>query len=312
MAMLVAHFMLESSHMFKHDAAVIHDALVRHWRLPEPVHLADSLKAGVTADVWLVTDAHGDRYVAKFIYDTQPGAEVGLRVAEQVEANGDLNTGAPIRTHDGALTVMLPSVPGEYHPLAQLRYVAGPTAVLTAEEQAHLLVKVQAALATIHLPTLGSVIDYLSDDSIDIAYADKLRPILHDCVNDVLSIDELSWSTCYGDNPEAIRTEHGVALVDWGFVTHAPLLWDVAQWMRNLATDEERQTYLAVYRAETSLPQHEFAHLKTLMRLCVAHELRFRAFRLLHADHYADASEQADAVASLARRFGVVLPNSRL
>lgn len=65
----------------------------------------------MTADVSLVTDSRGHRYVAKFIYDSQPGAEAGLRVAEQVEANSDLTAGAPLRTPDGDLTVMLPSVP---------------------------------------------------------------------------------------------------------------------------------------------------------------------------------------------------------
>ena len=128
--------------MFKQDAAVIHAALVRHWHLPEPVQLSDCLESGVTADVWLVTDSHGDRYVAKFIYDNQAGAETGLQVAEQVDANNDLTAGAPVRTHDGELTVMLPSVPGEKHPLALLRYVAGTPAVLSPEERAELLVDV--------------------------------------------------------------------------------------------------------------------------------------------------------------------------
>lgn len=92
---------------------------------------------------------------------------------------------------------------------------------------------------------------------------------------------------------------------------HAPLLWDVAQWMRYLDREEDRQTYLSVYRAKTSLPQTELAHLGKLTRLCYAHELRFRAFRVLHADHYASSRERdAEAVASLALRLGVHLSNS--
>ncbi len=294
--------------MFKQDAAVIHDALVRYWNLPEPVHLSDCLQAGATADVWLVTDLRGDRYVAKFIYDSQAGAEAGLRVAEQVEANTDLTAGAPRRTHGGGLTVMLPSVPGEKHPLALLRYVAGIPAGLSPEECAELLVDLQTALAKIHIPTAHKVFDYLSDDSIDIAYADQIRPIVHECVDQVLATEGLTWGTCYGDGPEAIRTEHGLGLIDWGGVLHGPLLWDVAQWMRYLDHEGDRQRYLLAYRAKTSLPPRELTHLGNLTRLCNAHELRFRAFRVHHADHYADSREQdAEAVASLALSFGVQL-----
>lgn len=297
--------------MFRQDAAVIHDALVHHWNLPEPVRLSDSLQGGVTADVWLVTDSHGEQYVAKFIYDSQSGAEAGLRTAEQVEANSALIAGAPLRTHDGGLTVMLPSVPGEKHPLALLRYVAGTPAVLSPEERAELLVDVQAALAKAHVPTAHKVLDYLSDDSIDIAYADQIRPILHECVDQVLTTEDLTWGTCYGDGPEAIRTETGIGIVDWGGVLHGPLLWDVAQWMRYVAHEEDRDRYLAAYRAKTALPAGELTHLGKLTRLCNAHELRFRAFRVLHADHYADSRRQdAEAVASLALSFGVRLLSS--
>jgi Ser/Thr protein kinase RdoA (MazF antagonist) len=297
--------------MFKQDAGVIHDALVRHWKLPEPLDLSDSLQGGVTADVWLVTDSDGNRYVAKFIYDSQARAEAGLRVAEQVEANSDLTAGAPRRTHAGELTVMLPSVPDEKHPLALLNYVAGTPATLGPEECADLLVDVQAAVAKTHVPTTHNVFDYLGDDSIDIAYADQIRPVLHECVDQVLTTEGLTWGTCYGDGPEAIRTEHGIGLVDWGGVLHGPLLWDVAQWMRYIVREEDRQRYLSAYRARTSLPPDELTHLGKFTRLCQAHELRFRAFRVLHADHYSDSREKdAEAVASLALSLGVQLSDS--
>lgn len=294
--------------MFKQDVDVVHDAIVRHWNLSEPVHLSDSLRGGVTADVWLVTDRHGDRYVAKFIYDSRATAEAGIRIAEQVEANSDLTAGAPIRTRAGELTVMLPSVPGEHHPLALLRHVAGTPAVLSPEERAELLVEVQSALAKTRVPKVHKVIDYLRDDSIDIAYADQIRPILHECVDQVLKTESLTWGTCYGDGPEAIRTAHGLGLVDWGGVLHAPLLWDVAQWMNGIRADDDRQRYISTYRAKTPLPQDELTHLDKLVRLRDAHELRFRAFRVLHADHYTTSAEQdADATVALALKFGVNL-----
>lgn len=294
--------------MFKQDVEVVRDAIVRHWNLPGPVQLSDSLRGGVTADVWLVTDGHGDRYVAKFIYDSRSTAEAGIRIAEQVEANSDLTAGAPIRTAAGELTVMLPSVPGEHHPLALLRHVTGTPAVLSPAERADLLVQAQAALAKTRVPKVHQVIDYLSDDSIDIAYAAQIRPILHECVHRVLNTDSLTWGTCYGDGPEAIRTEHGIGLVDWGGVLHAPLLWDVAQWLNGIRADDDRQRYIDTYRAKTSLPLDELTHLDNLVRLRDAHELRFRAFRVLHADHYTTSADRdANAVIALALNFGVNL-----
>jgi hypothetical protein len=125
------------------------------------------------------------------------------------------------------------------------------------------------------------------------------------------SIEGLTWGTCYGDGPEAIRTEHGIGLVDWGGVLHGPLLWDVAQWMRYIVHEEDRQRYLSAYRARTSLPRDELTHLGKFTRLCHAHELRFKAFRVLHADHDADSRENdAEAMVSLALSLGVQLSDS--
>jgi hypothetical protein len=74
---------------------------------------------------------------------------------------------------------------------------------------------------------------------------------------------------------------------------------------------EDRQRYLSAYRARTSLPPDELTHLGKFTRLCTAHELRFRAFRVLYADHYSDSRvKDAEAVASLALSLGVQLSDS--
>src|SRR5882757_2521497 len=125
--------------MFKQDATIIADAITEHWNLPSPLALTDGLTRGVTADVWLVEDGAGTRYVAKFAYDSQTYFETGLSIAEHVECHTGLVTGRPIRSRAGNLTVMLPSVPGEQHPLALLSYVAGTHTQLEPDAAAALL-----------------------------------------------------------------------------------------------------------------------------------------------------------------------------
>ena len=91
--------------MFTQDATIIAGAITEYWNLPDPVTLTDSLERGVTADVWLVEDGDGTRYVAKFAYESQAYVETGLAIAEHVENTTGLVTGRPIRNRSDNLTV---------------------------------------------------------------------------------------------------------------------------------------------------------------------------------------------------------------
>ena len=204
-----ADVLYRESAVFRQDAAVVAGAITDHWKLPQPVRVSESLPRGVTADIWLVTDGRGDRYVAKFVYDTQAVAEAGLRAAEFVEQHSRLRTGAPVRTHGGELTVMLPSTPGEQHPLALLRFVAGTAGSLAPEEAAGLLVQVQDALRGVRVPAVHAVFEYLTDDSIEIAYADRIRPVLHDAVKQVLDTPDLTWVRATGTGPKRFAPRAG-------------------------------------------------------------------------------------------------------
>src|SRR5579875_1873728 len=184
----------EMSHvMFKQETEIIATALREHWNLPQPLTLTDSLTAGVTADIWLVEDGAGTRYVAKFTYDSQSYFEAGLSIAEHVESTTGLLSGRPVRTRAGDLTVMLPSVPGEQHPLALLTYIAGTPTRLAPAVAADLLAVVHSALRDVDAAITHDPIGYLTDDSVDIAYADVLRPALHNAATDVLTCRDLTW-----------------------------------------------------------------------------------------------------------------------
>ena len=279
--------------MFKQDAKIIADAIAEHWGLPGPLTLTDSLTRGVTADVWLVEDSAGSQYVAKFAYDSQTSFEAGLRIAEHVEHRTGMLTGRPIHDRTGRLTVMLPSVPGQEHPLALLSYVAGTAIQLEPEAAAGLLARVHIGLLDTDPTTANDPIGYLTDESIAIAHVDAIRPVLRNVTNDVLDCTDLTWGTCYGDDAEAVLTPSGeIGLVDWNGVLHAPLLWDVAEWAAGYTNRHDQQMFVAACEDLRFINRAEFVYLDRLTRLRDAHALRFRAYRVLHADHYSDTRHQ--------------------
>lgn len=299
--------------MFKQDASVVATAIRDHWGHPDPIVLDDSLVPGVSADVWLATTGDGRRYVAKFVYGGRAEVEAGLAVAEQVARRTGLLTGTPCRTRAGELTVMLPSVPGQRHPLALLEYVDGrpatPGGDLTPERAAALLARVHQVVRTLDTQVPDGVLAYLADESVAIAYEEQLRPVIRRALARVQAIDELSWGTCYGDGPEAIELTDGrLALVDWGGVVNAPVLWDVACWAHGFAAGRERDRFVEHYLAAGPLPATELTHLDRFLELRDVQQLRFRAHRVLHADHYTTTAA-ADAVelTRLAAGFGVAL-----
>lgn len=295
--------------MFKQDVKIIADALTEHWDLPGPLILTDSLIRGVTADVWLVEDGAGTRYVAKFAYESQTYFETGLSIAEHVECTTGLTTGRPVRARAGNLTVMLPSVPGQKHPLALLTHIAGTPIQLAPDAAADLLARVHSGLRDVDPAPTSDVFGYLTNDSIAIAHGDVIRPVLHKATADVLACPDLTWGACYGDGPEPIRTPTGaIALVDWGAVLHAPLLWDVAEWAETYGDSRERHAFVIECQRLDFINAAEFAYLDRLTRLRDARALRYRAHRVLHADHYNETRlRDAQAVEQLMARFDIQL-----
>lgn len=294
--------------MFKQDVNIIANAIDLHWDLPDPVTLTDSLTRGVTADVWLVEDGSGSRYVAKFAYAGQAEFEAGLQIAEHIERRTGLLTGCPKRNRTGRLSVMLPSVPGEQHPLALLTYVDGTDVEVDPSAAAALLAHIHSGLIDTDPATVHAVFDYLTDDSFDISHADVIRPVLHKVANDVLGRHDLTWGTCYGDAPEAIRTPTGeVCLIDWNGVLHAPLLWDVAEWAATYADPLDQQAFVAACVNLQFINPAEFEHVERLTRLRDARRLRHRAWRLVQAHLRDTRQEDAEEFHRLAARLDVHL-----
>lgn len=291
------------------DPAVVRRALLRSWRLPEPVVVETLDGRGVTADVFEVTDGVGARYVAKLIYDTQPVAEAGLAVAEIVRDRTGIDTAAPIRTTTGAVTVMVPSVADLTHPLTLLPFVSGPR--LTPDERpaetGRLLAGLHRAMADLGPIAPDGVIGYLLGDSVDPG-SGQIASAVRATVTDVTARSDLTWGACYGDGPELVDTGAGLALIDWGAVARAPLLWDVSCWS---SACREPAVFLDAYVGAGGLSPRELTLLPLMERLRAAQQLKFRNYRVTHADLYdetvvADRAALQDAV----RAFGIELTES--
>jgi hypothetical protein len=281
-------------------------AISRHWPVV-PVRL-EGLAPGATSQVWLV-HADGHRFVAKLCFDTQAAFDSGLVAADHVQRSTGIATGAPVRSADDDLSVLIPTFPGQAHPLALLTHVAGTAVELGAIEAADLLCAVHQALRSLPAMVGHDPLLYLTDSSVDYAYRETIQPALRAMVTDLRAAD-LIWGTCYGDGPETVRQATGeVALLDWGGVLAGPILWDVAEWKQSRDSDF-REAFLARLIDVGFVRDSEMALLPLVSRVRAARELRFRAHRLLRSDHYGTADTDGPRIAELAAELGIHLKDT--
>lgn len=296
---------------FKQDPERVRHALSEHWRLPEPLGLGETLRRGVSADIWEVHDGQGRRWVAKLAYEDQRVYETGLRAAELAEGAGVV-AAAPRRSATGELTVMLPTVPGMEHPLALMPFVEGEelqAGDLPPEDAGQLLARVQRAVAATPIDRVDTIVQYVTDDSYEIAYGELLWPRLKETAAAVAGLD-LAMGVCYGDDPELIRTHDGaLCIVDWGAVCWAPLWWDVACWALQIDDDEQRSGFVRTWRkAMGPLAAGPPDVYERFVALRIAQLARFRAYRVHRSDHYSVTADDIDALRQMAGVLGVSLP----
>jgi hypothetical protein len=127
---------------------------------------------------------------------------------------------------------------------------------------------------------------------------------LQEAVEAATGLDQLTWGTCYGDGPELLNTSGGLALIDWGAVTRAPLLWDVFRWASEAGLGADR--LVAAYVDAGGRAAGDVDQFPVMQRLGAAHQLRFRSFRLANGTHYDEsASEDRAALVRAAMTLGV-------
>lgn len=276
-------------------------AALAAWSLPAPVTVAE-LGAGFAGEAWLI-EAGGRRYVAKLCYDAQSSFEAGLRMAGIVERHG-IPIGAPVRTTDGALSVLVAHPPGHRHPLAVLQFVQGrPLDVATPGAQ-HL---VGGLLGRVHrmLHDDGSIAGpgdalfaHLTEGRPGVsARYPWLRPLLLRAVDNVRAFEAavpVTYGGIVGDYLEILRDEatDQVGIIDWSAAGRGPLLFDLA-----LAVDQfhragfaETGELVASYAAEAPVIS---GGLERYLPLLWARQARYWAWRLVHQVTRGDANGAA-------------------
>jgi Ser/Thr protein kinase RdoA (MazF antagonist) len=263
------------------------------WSLPaRPV--VSELGEGFGGEAWLV-ECNASRFVAKIAYDTQAAVEVGLRMSEIVERHG-IPSGAPLRTADGALSVLVEHPPGHHHPLALLRFVPGRPLDLTDPRAQRLTGDILGRVHRILHQDGGvtgpgnTLFTYLTEDQPEVfSRYPWLRPLLRRAVAEVRAFEALipvTYGCLLGDYLQLLREETTgqLGIIDWGAAHHGPLLFDLA-----LAVDQFREAgaaatdeLIASYRAEAPITPEEMAGLDRYLTLLWARQARYFAWRLAH------------------------------
>ena len=298
--------------MSDNRAAIVAEQLVRGWGLQPPVKLSSPYVRGMTSDVWLAVDAEGDEVVAKLTYDEPSKVEAGLRAAELADEAG-VRSGRPRRTTTGELVVSVSTDTGP-HPLAALEVVAGDRADLSEpavdEQLGRMMATIQKAIQHLDVVPFDGLLEYLSDETHEIAFASVLWPAIRQVVSLTENLN-LTWGIVYGDGPEPVDARGGgLGLVDWGSVRRAPLLWDVVCGARSVsrAGGSVDRFITGFLKSDGPMPPEEARHIDALSQLRTAELVRFFAWRVHRPEHFA-ATHEADrrSLSALAAQLGVHL-----
>ncbi len=203
------------------------------WHLSSP-RLVRRLPDGFTSEVWLV-EAGGAPFVAKYAYQSQEALEAGLSAAELAEGHG-LSSGVPLRTKEGALTLLVAESSGQRHPLALLRFVNGSPLDVAEPGAASLYGQV---LGQTHTLLQGltpkvtlDVYDFLLQEEAYVVSQPGLAELIHRACTAAREFEarrEVTSGVIWADRVEIVlEKETGrVGVIDWGPLSadHCCSMW---------------------------------------------------------------------------------------
>src|SRR5579863_2105548 len=267
------------------DAALL--AALQAWPLSEPLAIR-RLSGGMTSEVWHV-EAGDQHFVAKYAYTTQRAFEGGLYAAELVERHG-ITCGAPLRTKQGALSIMIEGEQGQSQPLAVLRYVPGERLDLANPDAAALY---GYLLGRTHSILLAESSDWCAFD----LYAFLLKedpavtaqPGLTQLICQALEAARayearrpVTTGIIWADAIEIrLDSEIGRAgIIDWGAIERGPLLFDMAlneSWCFPEGSYAHRE-FMQAYLREAPISAGELEGINYYKALLWARQARFYAY----------------------------------
>ncbi|HLJ35002.1 MAG TPA: phosphotransferase [Ktedonobacteraceae bacterium] len=264
-------------------------ATLKAWHLPEPLTV-QRLPGGFTSEVWLV-EAKGERFIAKYAYQSREDFEGGLYAAELAEQNG-ITSGAPLRTRDGALSILVEGPHGQSEPFALLRFVPGEPLHPSEPDAASLYGYLLGRMQRIFLDELGerdiaNLFDFILEEDPAVAAQPGLVGLIHQTVEATRHYESqhpVTYGVIWGDRMEIVREKETgrVGVIDWGTIEYGPLLFDVALstlWLfpEGSAAHEE---FLRAYLVETPISESELAGLTYYKAILWARQARYFAYRV--------------------------------
>lgn len=229
------------------------------WPLPEP-RLVRRLSGGFTSEVWRV-EVGGEDFVAKYAYQSQEAFEGGLSAAELAEHVG-INSGAPVRTKEGALSLLVEGPTGQRHPLALLHLVPGE-------------------------PLTVDIYEFLQAEDASVAAQPGLAALIHQACEAARN-DEVRQAVTHGviwaDRVEILREKATgrVGIIDWGAIERGPLLFDGALTVLWLFPQGSRayEEFLHAYLAAAPISHSELDGLNAYKAVLWARQSTYFAYRV--------------------------------
>jgi Ser/Thr protein kinase RdoA (MazF antagonist) len=277
---------------------------LKAWDLPESFTI-HQLEGGFTSEVWLV-EAKGERFVAKYAYQSQEGFEVGLYAAELAEQYG-ITSGAPLRTKEGALSLPVEGLHGQNEPLAILRFVAGEPLQVSEPDAASLYGHLLGRMQRILLDGFGeryiaNLLDFILEDDQAVADQPGLARLIHETVTTIRHFELyhlVTYGVIWGDRMEIMREKETrqVGVIDWGTIEYGPLLFDVALaalWLFPEGSPAYEE-FLSAYLAEAPISESELEGLNYYKALLWARQARFFAYRVAANVMLGDANPNGNA-----------------
>ena len=283
--------------------------ILKAWDLPEPLTI-HQLEGGFTSEVWLV-EAKGERFIAKYAYQSQRDFEGGLYAAELAEQCG-ITSGAPLRTKEGAISLLVEGPHGQSEPLAVLQFVAGEALQMSEPDAASLYGQLLGRMQRIFLDGFGeryiaNLFDFLLEEDPAIAAQPGLVRLIHQSVEATRHYESqhtVTYGVIWGDRMEIVRQKQTsrVGVIDWGTIEYGPLLFDVALAVLWLFPEESAayEEFLRAYLVEAPISESELAGLNYYKALLWARQARYFAYRVAAHVMLGDANPDGNAE-SLAR-----------
>lgn len=259
------------------------------WPLPEP-RLVRRLSGGFTSDVWRV-EAGAEAFAAKYTEQTQDAFEGGLAAADLAGRAG-INSGAPLRTKEGALSCLVEGPTGQQHPLALLHFVPGEPLNFAEPSAASLYGHLLGWTHRLFLERLVEQIPldvyaFLQEEDAFVGAQPGLAVLIQQA-REAAQADAARRAVTHGviwaDRMEILREQETgrVGIIDWGAIERGPLLFDVALtglWLFPQGS-QAYEAFLDAYLAETPISRSELDGLHYYQALLWARQAKYFAYRV--------------------------------